>query len=138
MTPINVWLIVALCLVSMFSIFLCWYLRKLLRKFLFISENLLDLVVMVENYQNHLKQLNNMEVYSGDETIMYLLRHTDSLVEMLEDYKDVYDYSEPLEIAKETPEDDNSETTPKEEAEEDPISITEKNVFYAGTRRRDN
>ena len=104
-------------------------------KFLFISENLGDLIEMINNYQNHLKQLNNMETYHGDETIEYLLRHTNSLVDILEDYSNVYDIIEPLQSKQETITNDNTETeeTPKETRE-----VDEENVFYAGTRRGDS
>ena len=74
MTSISVWLLVSLLISLAANIGLIWYLRKLLTKFLFISQNLGDLVEVVENYYNHLKHVNNMETYNGDETIEYLLR----------------------------------------------------------------
>ena len=111
-----------------------WYIRKLLAKFLFISQNLEDLVVMVENYHKHLKHVNNMETYNGDETIGYLLRHTQGLIDMLEEYRDVYGITEPLEIVEENNEDEIGDAeTKEEEALSQPVS--EENVFYAGTRR---
>ena len=139
MTSLDIWLIIALLLTSSAGGLLLWYLRKLLRKYVFVAQNLLDLVVMVDNYQKHLKQVYNMETYHGDETIKYLMQHTNSLLVRLEDYKDVYDISEPLETLEETPVDENSETSPEEEApEENPFPVSEENVFYAGTRRRDS
>jgi len=136
MTSINIWLLVTLIVSLIANLGFIWYLRKLLVKFLFISQNLGDLVEVVENYYNHLKHVNNMETYNGDETIEYLLRHTQGLIDLMEDYRNVYDISIPLE-EQETQTDETTkdapQTTPSQENE-----ISEENVFYAGTRRRDS
>ena len=138
MTSISVWLLVSLLISLAANIGLVWYLRKLLTKFLFISQNLGDLVEVVENYYNHLKHVNNMETYNGDETIEYLLRHTQGLIDLMEDYRDVYDISIPLE-EQETQTDDTENINPKaQEAPSNPIEVDEENVFYAGTRRRNS
>jgi len=134
MTVLSLWLSVALLLSLVTGGFMWWYIRKLLAKFLFISQNLEDLVEMVENYHKHLKHVNNMETYNGDETIGYLLRHTQDLIDMLEEYRDVYGITEPLEIVEENNEDEIADAeTKEEEALSQPVS--EENVFYAGTRR---
>ena len=138
MTSISVWLLISLLISLAANIGLVWYLRKLLTKFLFISQNLGDLVEVVENYYNHLKHVNNMETYNGDETIEYLLRHTQGLIDLMEDYRDVYDISIPLE-EQETQTDDTESINPQpQEAPSNPIEVDEENVFYAGTRRRNS
>ena len=138
MTSISVWLLVSLLISLAANIGLIWYLRKLLTKFLFISQNLGDLVEVVENYYNHLKHVNNMETYNGDETIEYLLRHTQGLIDLMEDYRDVYEISIPLE-EQETQLDDTENINPEaQEAPSNPLEVDEENVFYAGTRRRDS
>tara|TARA_B100000886_G_scaffold278562_1_gene202570 strand:+ start:71 stop:484 length:414 start_codon:yes stop_codon:yes gene_type:complete len=134
MTVLSLWLSVALLLSLVTGGFMWWYIRKLLAKFLFISQNLEDLVEMVENYHKHLKHVNNMETYNGDETIGYLLRHTQDLIDMLEEYRDVYGITEPLEIVEENNEDEIADAETKEE-EALSQSVSEENVFYAGTRR---
>ena len=134
MTKLSVWLLISLVVSLLVNGFLFWYLRNLLKKFLFISQNLGDLVEVVDNYYNHLKHVNNMETYNGDETIEYLLRHTQSLIDIMEDYRDVYDISIPLE---ENQEDANNEPETKTETPP-PVEVSEENVFYAGTRRRDS
>jgi uncharacterized Fe-S radical SAM superfamily protein PflX len=107
-----------------------WYIRKLLSKFLFISENLADLVLVVNNYRDHLKKIYGMEMFYGDETIKFLLEHTGSLIEILKQYENIYDISIPPEI-EETMEDDEGTEIGNKINEE-------KNVFYAGTRRGNN
>ena len=139
MSGLEIWLIVILAISCTAIAFLVWYLRKLLAKFLFISQNLGDLVEVVENYHNHLKQVNNMETYHGDETIEYLMKHTASVLDILEDYRDVYDITVPLEDLQEEQLDDNTTAqTQAEEETQNEIPVTEENVFYAGTRRRNS
>ena len=144
MTMIDIWLAITLTISLAANGVMWWYLRKLLNKFLFISQNLGDLVEVTENYHQHLKHVNNMDTYNGDETIEYLLRHTQSLMEIMEDYRDVYDISIPLEDEQETQE--NAEKIPdysnrqaeSETQETPPLEISEENVFYAGARRRNS
>ena len=144
MTIFNMWLIVSLIISIFANGVFWWYLRRLLKKFIFISQNLLDLVEVVENYHEHLKHVNNMDTYNGDETIEYLLRHTQSLMEIMEDYRDVYDISIPLEDEQEAQQD--AKTNPEypttqaqdQTPSEEPIEVSEENVFYAGSRRRNS
>ena len=141
MTTLSIWLCITLAIASVTMVVVVWYLRKLLNRFLFISQNIDDLVVMVENYQSHLKQVYSMETYHGDETIKYLMGHTKSLLSILDDYKDVLDIIEPLSLEQENDindENTNPEATEEEEETEVPFQISEENVFYAGSRRRDS
>jgi hypothetical protein len=85
----------------------------------------------VANYREHLKNIYDMEMYYGDETIKHLMSHTTSLLEILEDYEDVYSITTPFE---EIDEEENI----KGEQPDGETQINEENVFYAGTRRRDS
>jgi hypothetical protein len=114
------------------NIFLGWYLSRLLKRFVFLSENLSDLLTLVSNYGTHLKQLYNMEAFYGEPTLEHLIAHTKDLLEILKDYEDVYSIALPLEeIEGEEDFDETSEEAP--EAQDQP-----KDVFYAGTRRRNS
>ena len=97
----------------------------------------MDLVEVVENYYKHLEHVNNMETYNGDETIAYLLRHTQSLMDIMEDYRDVYDISVPQEEEQEILENERQNANPLETSQEQ-IEVSEENVFYAGARRRNS
>ena len=72
-----------------------------------------------------------MEMYYGDETIKHLMSHTTSLLQILEDYEDVYSITTPFEEIDE-------EETIKGEQPDGETQINEENVFYAGSRRRNN
>ena len=133
MDNINIWLIMALLTSVTGNILMFWYIRKLLGRLLFISQNLNDLVSLVTNYNEHLKSIYQLEMYYGDETMQHLISHTVSLSELLEEYEDIYSLTTPLED-EETIEETQGETT-NETSEK---KINEENVFYAGSRRRDN
>lgn len=122
------WLIIALFLSILGNLLALWYIRKLLAKVLFVSQNLTDLVDLLATYRNHLQRLFNLEMYYGDETMAFLIKHTKSLLDVLEDYSDIYLMTEPIEVGEEDEEsyDDEEETRP--------TPVNEENVFYGGTR----
>ena len=93
-----------------------------------VSDNIGDLVEIIENYRKHLKKVYELDAFYGDETLQFLLRHTTAVHELLEEqYGDVTSITEPIEY--EIGEDDDAEEESSEK---------EKHVFYAGTRRRDS
>ena len=112
------------------NIFMFWYIRNLLSKLLFISENLGDLVSMVETYSEHLKGVYSLDMYHGDETIQFLMSHTTSLAEMLEEYQDVYSMVTPIEEDESLEDDEGGQ-------QQKVIKFDGENVFYAGSRKRD-
>jgi len=126
------WLIIALAVSIMGNLFGIWYIRKLLAKILFVSQNLTDLVDLLETYRNHLRKIYSMEMFHGDETIKFLIQHTNSLLDVLEDYSDIYLMTEPMELEELEDEESYDETTRPEE------NFPEKDVFYGGTRSSDS
>jgi hypothetical protein len=61
--------------------------RVLLGKLFYVGENLSDLAEMITSYRNHLKSVYEMEMFYGDETLQFLVEHTKSLHEVLENLK---------------------------------------------------
>ena len=122
------WLVIALILSIVGNIFATWYIRKLLAKILFVSQNLTDLVDLLTTYRNHLQRLFQLEMYYGDETMKFLIKHTKSLLDVLEDYSDIYKLTEPLEL------DEEDEESYDDEEETGPPPVNEENVFYGGPR----
>tara|TARA_Y100000593_G_C4233906_1_gene298463 strand:+ start:532 stop:933 length:402 start_codon:yes stop_codon:yes gene_type:complete len=133
MNNLTITLILILTLSLGLNVFCYWYIRNLLSRFLFISTNLEDLVAMVRNYRTHLKKIYSMEMFYGDESLKHLVEHTTFFADMLEEYEEVIYITDPLE---ETDEGDSEET--QEEPNNAPTQTNQENVFYAGTRRRDN
>lgn len=127
MTLVN-WLIIALFLSIIGNFLALWYISRLLAKVLFVSQNLTDLVDLLTTYRNHLQRLFNLEMYYGDETMQFLIKHTKSLLDVLEDYSDIYLMTEPIEVGEE------DEESYDDEEETGPSPVNEENVFYGGTR----
>ena len=73
-----------------------------------------------------------MEMFHGDETIQFLIQHTNSLLDVLEDYSDIYLMTEPMELDELQDEESYDETTRTE------TFNTEKDVFYGGSRSSDS
>jgi len=93
-----------------------------------VSDNIGDLVEIVENYRTHLKKVYELDAFYGDETLQALMTHTNAVRTLLEEqYGEVISITDPIEY----------ETQEEENAEEE-ISEKEKHVLYAGTRRRDS
>ena len=122
------WLIIALFLSTIVNLLALWYIRKLLAKVLFVSQNLTDLVDLLGTYRNHLKRIYSLDMFHGDETLKFLIKHTNSLLDVLEDYSDIYKLTEPIELAEE------DEESYDDEEETGPTPVNEENVFYGGTR----
>ena len=128
---LTVWFGIALLASVVANFFALWYIRKLLSKLWFVAENLGDLVELIDNYKVHLKTLFELEDYYGDENIKFVLSHTDSLLEILDEYEDIYN------IVEEQNEPEDPEQIEEKEIDA-PKEIQEENVFYAGTRERNS
>ena len=85
---------VALSIIFLISIllnvFLLVYLRYLLPRIYFVSENLNSLVKSVVVFRDHLNAVHELERFYGDETLGTLLKHSVGLVEVLDDFEDIY------------------------------------------------
>jgi hypothetical protein len=93
-----------------------------------ISDNIGDLVEIIESYRSHLKKVYELDSFYGDETLQGLMQHTNAIRLLLEEqYGDVLSITDPIEY----------ETQEEEDAEEE-SSEKEKHVLYAGTRKRNN
>ena len=130
MNEYNIALIIALLVSFVLNVGLIWYNRNLISRLLFVSENINDLVSMIETYRGHLKALYSTEMYYGDETIKHLIGHTNSLSTLLEEFEDVTYLTEPMDVDI-TEEEEEIE---KNETLQEPI----KDVFYGGARTSNN
>lgn len=107
-----------------------WYLRQLTQRLTFIYDNIGDVSGIIANYRAHLKSVYSMEMFYGDETLKYLVDHTRSVSNLLEDFEDQEFFLEEFE----SEEEDEPQQQEQTNAE---TQIQEENVFYAGSRGRD-
>ena len=126
---VNLGLVIALIASVGINIFAFWYIRDILGRLTWISQNIDDIAKTIAIYKDHLQAIYRLDQFYGDEEIKGLLQHTSTLTEILEDYQTAVLELEPVEV-----EDPNQEETSNAEEEE---SI-QKDVLYAGTRRRDS
>lgn len=71
--------------------FLIWYVIRLLKKFLNVSEELEDLFVVLEEYSEHADVVYNLERFYGDTTLENLMRHTKATSEQAKIFRAIYD-----------------------------------------------
>ena len=128
---INIALALGLIMSLIINVFGLWYVRALLGRLSWISQNINDLVQIIGVYKSNLEGVHKMEQFYGDQEIKNLVLHTASLLDVLEDYQDVVLITEPIEYIEE------SETQQKEQ-ENAKEEVQEKHVLYAGTRERNN
>ena len=123
---------IVLAISLIFNGIMYWYSRQLTQKLSFIYDNIGDVSELITNYRTHLKSVYSMEMFYGDETLKFLIDHTRSISDLLEDYEDpeffVEEFTELDDGASQQEELSNAQTTQSQQ----------ENVFYAGTRRRDS
>ncbi len=123
---------IVLAVSLIFNGLMYWYSRQLTQKLSFIYDNIGDVSELITNYRTHLKSVYSMDMFYGDETLKFLIDHTRSISDLLEDYEDpeffVEEFMEEDEGAPQQEELNNAETP----------QIQQENVFYAGARRRDS
>jgi len=107
-----------------------WYLRQLTQRLTFIYDNIGDVSDIIANYRVHLKSVYSMEMFYGDETLKYLVDHTRSVSNLLEDFEDQEFFLEEFESVEE-------DVPQQQEQINAETKVQEENVFYAGSRRRD-
>ena len=122
---------IALAISLVFNGLMYWYSRQLTAKLAFIYDNIGDVSDIIANYRAHLKSVYSMEMFYGDETLKFLIDHTVSIGDLLEDYEDPEFFLEEFE----------EEDVPSQQEENIDAETTQpqqKDVFYAGSRRRDS
>ena len=127
---VNIALMIALLASVGINIFGFWYIRDILGRLTWISQNIDDIARTIAIYQEHIKAIYKLEQFYGDDEIKGLLDHTRTISEILEDYQTAVLELEPVEAEELTQEDNNNGEETKESIQED--------VLYAGTRRRNS
>ncbi len=89
MTSITVAAIVAVSL----NILLAWYIVRLLRKFLYISENISDLFLTFKSFEAFVKSIYKMEILYGEPVIQDLIDRTKVVIEEIEIFREVFEYT---------------------------------------------
>ena len=84
-------MILTLLIVSaVVNLFFIWYIYTLLKKLLFVSDNIEDFLETLSSYSEYIETIYNMETYYGDETIERLLEYSKEIVKEIKAYEDIY------------------------------------------------
>ena len=109
------------------NIGLMWYVVRILRKFIFISENFSDLFLTTKAFEVFSKSMYSMNSYNGEPMIEELIYKIKDVNSEIEEFRDIFEYTIDEELEQELEEALNAE----EEEQE-------KSLFYAGSRRRNS
>jgi|TARA_Y100000593_G_C4249170_1_gene306251 hypothetical protein len=122
MSRLEIILSASLFLSIIFNVGFFVYARNVVAKLLFVSEELGDLQNMTDSFAKHLKNVYELEMFYGDETLRHLLNHAISFNEQLLTFEEIYSLTEEENV------DDKQgriEEDPAEEAEdEDPEAFS--------------
>ena len=103
------------------NIGLMWYVVRILRKFIFISENFSDLFLTTKAFEVFSKSMYSMNSYNGEPMIEELIYKIKDVNSEIEEFRDIFEYTIDEELEQELEEALNAE----EEEQE-------KSLFYAG------
>ena len=122
-------LIIALLMSLGCNLLAAVYIRDILGRLGWLTQNLANLTQLIRGFQNHIRSVHELEKFYGDEDLKLLVQHTSDLIEVMDDYLEVGLDSELIE--EELTEDETNDTTQeKKENKED--------VFYSDSRGRDS
>jgi len=111
----NYILIIGLVLSFSINVFLIWYLIQVLRKLLFVSNNIGDLQEDAEGFVTHIESVYGMETFYGDETLQNLLEHAKAFSNNIKEFEDIYTLTEEEATVDEDEFDDEEEEEDEEE-----------------------
>ena len=94
-------LYVALAVSIVVNGLLLWYILRLLRKFVFITDNLADLFLTNKAFQVFLKSMYSMDNYHGEPMIQELMFRVGDVVEEIENFREIFEYSLDTELEEE-------------------------------------
>ena len=66
-----------------------YYIRDLLGRLGWLTQNLANLTEVISGFQTHIKGVYELEKFYGDNDIRLLVEHTSDLIEVMQDYLEV-------------------------------------------------
>ena len=87
------------------NIALIWYILYLLRKLLFVSDNIDDLLESVSQFADHLKNIYDLETFYGEPVLEKLVAHSKDVLDKIEEHHEAYSLISVEELTDEQEED---------------------------------
>ena len=66
-----------------------WFIRNLLTKLLFVSDNLGEVNDVMLRFSEHIEGVYSMETFYGDQTLKSLLEHSRLIVTMIQEFDEI-------------------------------------------------
>jgi hypothetical protein len=76
------------------NVFVIWYLKQLLEKFTFFSENISNLHYNIYTFRAHLKKIYEMELFYGEPVLEGLIRHVGEVEENLNSFIEIFNLND--------------------------------------------
>ena len=90
----TVTLSIILVLSIIINILLLWYISYALRKLLFVSDNIGELLKQADDFAKHLEAVHELETFYGDTTLQNLIVHSRQIVEDIKQFEEIYRLTE--------------------------------------------
>jgi hypothetical protein len=84
----------ALVISVLLNVVLIWYIRELIKRMWSVVSSKKPFLEEVDSYLSHLKNVYEMEMFYGDETLQGLIDHTRYISNILNQYKEVESFIE--------------------------------------------
>ena len=86
----SIFLIITFILSLALNVLLIWYIRKVQVDYiLYLIDNLEEFAYMHAQFNEHIEEVYNMEMYYGDQSLSKLLEHSKFVSEQTQQYLDV-------------------------------------------------
>jgi len=84
---ISTWLLFILLVISIIvSVVLAWYCKKLLNYLSVVGDDTKELLFLLAEYEEHLKDVYNRDLFYGEPVLESLMKHTTDTANMIEDF----------------------------------------------------
>ncbi len=97
---------------SLLNLFLLWYVVKILRKFIFISETFSDLFLITKAFQVFVRGLYSMDSYHGEPMVQELILRIKEVVDEIDNFRDIFEHTLDIELEEELDQALEEEKTP--------------------------
>ena len=73
------------------NVLLGWYMINLLKKFLFLSDNIDELFDQPEGYTVHIDNVHSLETFYGEPVLQNLMNHSKDVVSYVDEFRNSFD-----------------------------------------------
>ena len=81
---------IAIGVLSLFLIFETWWILRTIKKYWLIKDLFSVTYQEISDYVEHIKRVNELEKYYGDETLKRLIEHGESTSRIVEEFLDIF------------------------------------------------